>query len=221
MPLSRLKYFYCAARFNLRKHLHGAGSYLSPEPTFDQAGLEFFAVAIRESRVYLEYGSGGSTLMAARFVARLVSVEPDAIFAKAVRAALPETRANIAILTPDIGLTRDWGFPVFDRPTPARIAKWKRLPQAPWKVLSTDVPDLILIDGRMRVACALESLLRVNPATKILIDDYVDVGRNYKPVEQFADLIAMHGRMAEFRKREAFDEQACRTRLDLAYSDVS
>ncbi|ABQ33313.1 MULTISPECIES: hypothetical protein [Bradyrhizobium] len=215
MDLHRLHYYYRSARHIARKHLVGCS--VSPIPAFDRGGLEFFTAAIRSSRVYLEYGSGGSTIMAASHVSRLVSVEPDAMFAKAVRAALPETEAEISILTPWIGVTRDWSYPVFGRPTPARRARWKRLPRAPWAVLS-DTPDLILVDGRFRVACALESLLHIGPATRLLIDDYA--GRDYGAVEQFGRLVAMHGRMAEFTKRSDFDEAACRTALETSYADV-
>ncbi|WP_052832992.1 hypothetical protein [Bradyrhizobium sp. LTSP885] len=213
--LNPLHYFYRAGRYVLRKHL--VGYSVSSVADFDQGGLEFFTTAISSSRIYLEYGSGGSTIMAAKHVARLVSVEPDAIFARTVQAALPKTDAEISILTPQIGATRDWGYPIFDHPTPARIARWKSLPQAPWKVL-TEIPDLILVDGRFRIACALESLLRIDTATRLLVDDYA--GRDYRVIEQFAELVAMHGRMAEFRKRRDFDSQLCRDNLELAYSDV-
>jgi hypothetical protein len=70
----------------------------------------------------------------------------------------------------------------------------------------------------MRVACALESLLHISPKTRLLIDDYV--GRSYAAVEEFATLVAFHGTMAEFRKREVFDEVACARVLKLAYSDM-
>jgi hypothetical protein len=43
------------------------------------------------------------------------------------------------------------------------------------------MPDTILVDGRLRVACTLESLLHVDRATIILVDDYAD--RNYRATE--------------------------------------
>ncbi|QOG21662.1 hypothetical protein [Bradyrhizobium sp. SEMIA] len=190
-------YYWDAAKFNVKKHLRGYT--INPTPTFDPEGLARFQSAVLGSQAYLEYGCGGSTIEAARNVKKLVSVETDGVFAAAVRAALPPTDAQVSILTPDIGFTRDWGFPVFDTATPGRIEKWKRLPQAPWRSSPEFTPDLVLVDGRMRVACTLEALLRVTPDTTILIDDYV--GRNYETVQQFADLIGMHGRMAEFRKK--------------------
>jgi hypothetical protein len=67
-------------------------------------------------------------------------------------------------------------------------------------------------------ACALESLLKVEPTTTILIDDYM--GRNYKIVERFAELTATHDRVAEFRKRKDFDAAACRRALDLEYANL-
>ncbi|WP_170323288.1 hypothetical protein, partial [Bradyrhizobium sp. STM 3809] len=202
------------ACFVAQKHL--VGYSVGQTPVFDEGGLKCFTTAIRSSRIYLEYGSGGSTVMAAKYVSRLVSVEPDPVFARAVRKALPETAANISILTPDIGMTRDWGYPVFDVPTPARINRWKRLPQAPWHVLQ-DTPDLILVDGRFRVACALESLIRIDSTTTLLVDDYE--GRDYRAIELFGHLVEMHGCMAEFRKRPDFDEVACRAALDRFYAD--
>lgn len=216
IPLVKLNYYYRSAKFVARKHLRGY--VVSPEPTFDEEGLRFFRAAIQSSRVYLEYGCGGSTLMAANHVSRLISVETDRVFARAVEALLPHSQADIAILTPNLGPTREWGYPIFDRPTPAHVAKWRRFPKAPWEMIET-TPDLILIDSRMRIACALESLLHVTKDTHILVDDYV--GRNYSLIERFADLIAMHGRMAEFRPRDAFDREACRHALEKSYADLS
>jgi hypothetical protein len=207
--------FYKLARFVARKHIRGYT--ISPEPAFDEEGLDFFKSTIGDSKVYLEYGSGGSTILASRFVAKLVSVENDGLFANAVRHALPPSNADIHLITPNIGMTREWGIPIFKRPTTGRVARWKRYPQIPWEILGSDVPDTILIDGRMRVACVLESLLRIEGNTRLLVDDYV--GRDYSTIERFTDLIAIHGRMAVFRKRDHFDDAACRRQLEISYSD--
>jgi hypothetical protein len=212
----RARYFLYAAKFNARKYVRGYT--IGPEPAFETEGLEFFRSVIPHSKIYLEYGSGGSTILAARSVSKLVSVESDSIFARAVKNALPQSRADIRILSPDIGFTLDWGYPVFERPTPRRIARWKRYPRAPWPALGADVPDTILIDGRARVACALETLLRVPRSSIVIVDDYV--GRSYSMIEQFANIISLHGIMAVFRKRQDFDADKCQTMLNLAYHDM-
>ena len=181
--------------------------------------MQLFNSVISNTRVYLEYGSGGSTFVAAKSVTFLVSVESDRVFKTAVEKALPPSSAEIHMISPNIGATIDWGTPVFTRPTAARVNRWKRYPRAPWNLLADNTPDTILVDGRLRVACTLESLLHVDRATIILVDDYAD--RNYRAIEQFADLTSRAGRMAEFRKKSDFDRIACQNALEIAYSDLS
>ena len=55
--------------------------------------------------------------------------------------------------------------------TPRRIAKWKSYPLAPWPMRS--LPDLVLIDGRFRVACALVAIKNLYDKIdfEILFDD--------------------------------------------------
>ncbi|ANW00423.1 hypothetical protein [Bradyrhizobium icense] len=214
--MGKASYFLDAGLFVAKKHI--LGYEVGFEPTFQPAGLAIFRSIIEKTSTYLEYGSGGSTIVASRYVNTLVSVESDPVFRRAVEKAMPPTKAELHLLSPYIGVTARWGTPVFGRPTESRIARWQRYPQAPWSILKTKEPNTILIDGRMRVACALESLLHVSSETRLLVDDYV--GRNYSAIEEFADLIAIHGVMAEFRKKRSFDQQRCRTALNLSYSDL-
>jgi hypothetical protein len=213
--MNKFQYFAKAATFVAKKHL--MGYQVNPVPSFQPEGLEFFQTIIPTSIIYLEFGSGGSTILASKHVKKLVSVESDGVFKRAVERAIPQdTRAEIHLLAPYIGVTAEWGTPVFGRPTANRVKRWKKYPSAPWPVLNGEVPDTVLIDGRMRVACALESLLHINRHTRLIVDDYV--GRDYRAIEQFAELIATHGIMAEFRKMADFDVQACRESLTRFYS---
>jgi hypothetical protein len=52
----------------------------------------------------------------------------------------------------------------------------------------------------------------------MLIDDYGD-RPHYGVVADFADLVGMHGRMAVFRKRAAFDAARCRQVLQACSGD--
>ena len=63
----------------------------------------------------------------------------------------------------------------------------------------------MLVDGRFRVACVLESLLSLSPLseTKILLDDYVD-RPEYAVVEEYAD-VELVGRMAVLHPRRLVD----------------
>jgi hypothetical protein len=101
-------YLLRAARFNARRYVRGFT--INPEPAFEKEGPEFFRSVIQRSKIYLEYGSGGSTILAAQNVSKPVSVESDWIFARALKNALPRSHADIRILSPAIGFTRDWGI---------------------------------------------------------------------------------------------------------------
>jgi hypothetical protein len=179
------------------------------EPHFDAASAAYFRGQLESARNYLEYGSGGSTILANRFVANLVSVDSDASFLADVRKKLEreERRAMTKLIHVNIGLTHDWGMPVFTKPTRRRVRRWEAYSKAPWRYFRAigQQPDLILVDGRFRVACVLESLLSLSPLsrTQILLDDYV--GRpEYEVVERFADL-ELAGRMAILRPRKLID----------------
>lgn len=153
---------------------------------------------------YLEYGSGGSTLLAARTGVRTIySVESDPVFRGAVLAAFKQQHGADGIrlfsIHVDIGPTQHWGYPV----DAACAARWPLYPEAPWRLAEQhrDAPDLILIDGRFRVASFLMSLCMAKPGTVILFDDYAD-RPHYHLVERYCPVAAMHGRMAAFRVTE-------------------
>ncbi len=179
------------------------------EPHFDAESTEYFRQQISSARSYLEYGSGGSTILANRVVGTLVSVDSDAKFLSEVRRKLAgeERRAITRLIHVNIGLTQDWGMPVFTRPTRRRIRRWEDYPSAPWRYFRSigQQPDLILVDGRFRVACVLESLLSLSPLSpaQILLDDYV-ARPHYQVVGQFAD-VELVGRMAILRPRRLME----------------
>ena len=163
--------------------------------------------------------------MAARVVDRLVSVENDSRFRRAVKQRLrdcPRHPAQLRLIDVDIGVTREWGTPFFTRRTADRAMRWRRYSTAPWDCFdeSDPEPDTILIDGRFRVACALYSLLRLSELSPcaILFDDYRD-RPCYAEVERHARLASMEGRMAVFHKGATFDVERCRDAYEAACLD--
>jgi hypothetical protein len=179
------------------------------EPNFDEAAAAYFRRQIGSVRNYLEYGAGGSTIFANKLVNTLVSVDSDASLLADVRRKLAaeSRRAVTKLVHVNIGLTQDLGMPVFTKPTRRRVRRWEDYPTAPWRFFRSiaQQPDLILVDGRFRVACVLESLLSLSPlsTTQILLDDYAE-RPYYQVVERFADL-EMVGRMAVLRPRRLLD----------------
>jgi hypothetical protein len=191
------------------------------EPHFDAASSVYFRDQLARARNYLEYGSGGSTVLANQMVTNLVSVDSDASFLADVRRKLSQTdrRAMAKLIHVNIGMTVDWGFPVFQKPTRRRVRRWEEYAKAPWRYFRTigQQPDLVLVDGRFRVACVLESLLGLSPLseTQILVDDYID-RPEYSVIEEYAD-VEMVGRMAVLRPRRLVDRISVR-RLVRQYS---
>jgi len=147
---------------------------------------------------YLEFGIGGSTLLAAEVgIHRIVSVDSDQAWVRKIdeKIALNRPQFDIELIHCDIGQTRDWGFPV-DR---EHITNWPQYFIQPWqRFLSRhETPDLIYIDGRFRVACALFSLLnlhlhrsRVVKTARILIHDFSD-RPYYDKILEFASVVAV------------------------------
>lgn len=189
---------------------------IADEPFLDPLGKAFLTHALAGSRSYLEFGSGGSTVLAAKTTPVIVSVESDKSFLQAVEAKvrqMPLRPALAEFIHANIGITTRWGNPLVKRPTTERVEHWARYPTAPWAVLQQAqiVPDTVLIDGRFRVACALESLAHLPPKShsRILVDDYTS-RPEYAPITEFGQLEGIHGRMAVFSQRPDFDAARCR-----------
>jgi hypothetical protein len=164
----------------------------------------WFVDALQRADSYLEFGAGGSTYLAAAAGKQFVSVESDRYFLDKLRGRIEAD----GLFDPDfqeyrnadIGLTREWGYPV--RPPTmmprGRLAAYSAFPADAFA--GSFCPELVLVDGRFRVACALKALraLAGRSGWTLLFDDYAARGR-YHVVEEFGELVGMVGRMAIFR----------------------
>lgn len=147
--------------------------------------------------VILEYGSGGSTLLAASLPDKLIfSVESDRTWALALqtRIDLADLPSPAIIHHADIGPTGRWGRPLDD----SHWHLYHRYPLQIWSVPFFRHPDLILIDGRFRAACLVAACLRITRPVTVLFDDYADRPA-YHVVERMVQPQQTVGRMAEFR----------------------
>lgn len=176
------------------------GFTVPAEPQFDTDSTTAFLELLGRARLYLEFGAGGSTLAAARQGVETLSIESDPWYAAAVRRQLPANGRGRVLAAP-VGLTREWGYPVFKRPSPRRLRRWKRYIQLPFEELGRGAfPDLILVDGRFRRACALQSALQAQRAGRsadLFFDDYA--GRaHYHEVERYLGRPRLAGRAAVF-----------------------
>ena len=199
---------------------------IGDSPHLDDEALHCWRRAIADASVYLEYGSGGSTVEAAKSVDHVFSVETDGRFLESVEKkveAASEATASFHPIHVDIGWTEKWGRPLLPWPSPRRVAKWRRYSAAPWRSLVDQklVPDFIFIDGRFRAASALESLLHLpaNSDCLLMVDDYQPRQRQYDVVLNFASDVRPAGRALLFRRQAEFDRVECARLLEKFQSD--
>ncbi|MFZ1988672.1 MAG: hypothetical protein WAW96_02775 [Alphaproteobacteria bacterium] len=206
----------------LRANRARSGITVPEVPHMEREDLACFARFLGSSKVLLEYGSGGSSIQACKEDRHVISVDSDKRFLTAVQEtiqqrALPGTFVPLHV---DIGIVGLWGVPVFQSPNKRRLQMWSRYWQAPWDYAETIgvQPDLVLIDGRFRVACALESIHRAKERNLvILVDDYQD-RPEYAAIERFAHIIERAGRLVAFRPTEHMISQ-CATELPIYAGD--
>jgi hypothetical protein len=107
-----------------------AGVHLTLPP----AEATALADLLSETSIYLEFGSGGSTLLALQQgVQHIITVETSAEFLSGVLSNLPDTGAHVYPVLADLGPTGDWGYPVDLSPRTAfasyALAPWATLTQ--------------------------------------------------------------------------------------------
>lgn len=155
---------------------------------------------LEQCSLYLEYGSGASTVLAARLHKPFISIESNKYFHRAVSRKIGEFAPRQHLLLVNLGWTRERGRFVFSARTASRMRRWKSYVELPWSYLpSGHLPDLVFVDGRFRVAAALQSFVHLagSPRTRVLVDDY-GVRPCYHDLEKYARLVEMVDDMAVF-----------------------
>jgi len=171
-----------------------------PEVTLPAAEAAHLAEAYGAADVILEYGSGGSTVLAAEMPGkRVLSVESDADWAQMMRDRFAQTPpvhgTTVDVIWSDVGPTKDWGFPRDKR----GAQRYARYPLAVWDRPDFVQPDVVLVDGRFRTGCAMATALRTARPVTLLFDDYVR-RKHYHRIEAFLGAPRKTiGRMVEFR----------------------
>ncbi len=167
-----------------------------PELHLCEDGKKALRAAYASAQVILEYGTGGSTILAASFGSKLIfGVESDRKWAvdleQSILRDFPDARATVYCA--DIGPVGQWGRPLDD----SHWTRFYRYPLAIWEEDFFRHPDVVLIDGRFRAACMMTVLAKIERPTTVLFDDYRD-RKPYHVVERFITPSKLAGRMAIF-----------------------
>jgi protein O-GlcNAc transferase len=136
--------------------------------------LKSFLLKICSGRNVLEFGSGGSTLLIGPKSKKMISIESDVKFIKTLKPKM-SLQPKIKLIHANIGPTTFYGKPLeitkvlFKR-------KFKNYTNIKKILLdeSNFEPDVILIDGRFRVACFLQCIIEYDTPIIIIFDDYFD-----------------------------------------------
>jgi len=172
-----------------------------PELTIPEAESALVRSVYRAADVILEYGSGGSTVMAAEMPNKTVfSVESDQDWSQMMRgwfdANPPADGTEVDVIWADIGPTREWGFPVNNR----AWQRYARYPLEVWDLPELPQPDVVLVDGRFRTGCAMAAAFRSARPVTVLVDDYAK-RKHYHRIERYLGAPTLTGRLARFEVR--------------------
>lgn len=160
---------------------------------------------LRLSKYYLEFGAGASTYLAVLYggSVSITSVESDAGWInylckwRCIRKA--QRKKRLLLSHAYIGETGLWGSPINDD----KRDLFPNYSMLVWEKISKR-PDLVLIDGRFRVACAAATALKCDKNCIILIHDY-PIREEYFIVEEFLDKVEEIGTLTQFRIKDNCD----------------
>ena len=142
------------------------------KPLMSKIDLIAFCFFMKQENIYFEFGSGGSTNIASIYKLKTYSVESD----KNWHENLKRNGILANYITIDLK-GNSFGYPGNN----TNVTDWKKYIQAYKKEYNADI---IFIDGRFRVACALDIYSKIRDDTLILIHDYVS-RKKYNIIEKY------------------------------------
>jgi hypothetical protein len=171
----------------------------SCDTTMDSNEVLFLISKLKRSKNYLEYGSGYSTIEACKFVkSKIFSIETSLDYIDFMKKEIKSRKLDlnkVSFIHSHVGDTGIWGYPVDQK----AITDWPKY-ASNWLEIQASgqfKPDLVLIDGRFRVA-TFAWLYLTRPGLQILFDDYLDRPQ-YHIVETLTKPRTRVGRIALFR----------------------
>jgi len=167
-------------------------------PAMSEAEIACYSELLNQASSLIEFGAGGSTLLATARNVRTVSIESDLTWIEKLRcvpaAVDSERNGLLSLIHADIGEVGPWGHPI----DAAVRHKWPSYSMAPW--LLCQRPGLVLIDGRFRVACIAQATLHCGRNSVIAVHDFWP-RPVYHVALQLLDWVSSVDTLAVFRPR--------------------
>ena len=160
---------------------------------------------------YYEFGSGGSTLLACKMnVPNITTVEYDLEWYNKLKQNqfINKKIENNTLEIKLFNLNCVWWEYVSWASTPKSIENvnkedWERYSCSIFECERTQ--DLILVDGRFRVNCALNSYYKMDSNSYLLFHDYT-IRPQYHIIEKFFNLVDNQDTLSIFQKKSNIDE---------------
>lgn len=171
-------------------------------PELSENDMKMFYRYLENSTVYFEYGSGGSTYQAnlRPNIQKIYTVESDKTWINKLN-SLIENNIKITYIYNEMGtIPNTWGYP-------SGVCLKKNLINYSEHIRNLSVEeiskiDLIMIDGRFRVACCLKCFDVINDECYIIFDDFL-IRKKYHIVLDYYDIVekTKDTRMVVLRKK--------------------
>jgi hypothetical protein len=166
-------------------------------PHMPTSELSYFKQILHQAKHYLEIGCGGSTHMANGLVKSTVfSIESDTHWIRQVQIRLPVQHKVTFHHVDTETLSETWGYP-----GPKCSDDKKREYSRSILKYPHGIPNVILIDGRFRVACALHAHSIIDENTIVLFDDFYNRLPDYQQILEYYDVKKRVGNMAHLCKK--------------------
>ncbi|MCG2643810.1 MULTISPECIES: hypothetical protein [Bradyrhizobium] len=169
------------------------------------------------SQRYLEFGSGGSTWIAASTPKEwLITVDSSQEWLAKVSEETKDSPTQPRTQFVDIGPLGEWGAPT-DVSTRDR---WPQYHEAVWQIAESIVADFYFVDGRFRIACMMQCFLRCRQDAFIAIHDF-QRREYYHIVREFGREIAMTENLSVFVRSVDFDARRANDVLKKHWLDTA
>jgi len=144
------------------------------KPSFAANDLEMYYKHLKQASNYFEFGSGGSTYQASILsnIKLIISIESDKVWHNLLTSKVKHNNYHPKLIDLKCEPNK-WGYPSNTCP----LSEYPKYSEAILNQIQKNITqnlDLILIDGRFRVACALKSHGIINDNCKIIFDDFLD-----------------------------------------------
>lgn len=199
-----------------KKHIPTENSNISiPDiPAMSQDEIKLFSTYLKKSKSYFEYGTGGSSKLAASLGLTINGIESDQKWLNQLMLEIGKHNFQHV----DIGPTKEWGYPV-DLRAKERFHLYSSAIHN-----SGESYDLILVDGRFRVACALHAAKHIikhqtQESSLIFIHDFW--GREYyQPILEFLEEVKSVDSAAVFQVKKLVDQDKLNKSIKQFEEDV-